>query len=95
VRVPEPVSGAAVRENHSAASAPERAPVQVGTDEVRFAQEGHHPAETSTGLLAKLRRQPKLPTDHVHKFKEAGSSVGLVRRVCIECAYVSIGSDDS
>ena len=60
----------------------------------RFAQEGHHPSETSTGLLAKLRRQPKLPDDHIHRFKDAGSSVGLVRRVCIDCAYVSIGSDD-
>jgi hypothetical protein len=99
VRVPEPVSGTAVRESRSAASAPPVEPtqtnVQVEADEVRFAQEGHHPAETSTGLLAKLRRQPKLPTNHVHKFKEAGSSVGLVRRVCIECAYVSIGSDDN
>jgi hypothetical protein len=63
-------------------------------EDVRFAPEGHHPAETSTGLLAKLRRQPKPPTDHVHKFKESGSSVGLVRRVCVECSYVSIGSDD-
>ena len=53
-----------------------------------------HPSETSTGLLAKLRRQPKLPDDHIHRFKDAGSSVGLVRRVCIDCAYVSIGSDD-
>ena len=62
--------------------------------DVRFAQEGHHPFETSTGLLGKLRRAPKRPVNHVHKFKESGSSVGLVRRVCIECAYVSIGSED-
>ena len=62
-------------------------------DELRFTQQGHHPAETS-GLLSKLRRQPKISGDHIHKFKESGSSVGLVRRVCIECAFVSIGRDD-
>ncbi|HUP15867.1 MAG TPA: hypothetical protein VM848_07435 [Acidimicrobiia bacterium] len=97
VRVPEPVSGRA-REGGAEASATlgeqTRVEVDVDRDDARFAQEGHHPSETSTGLLAKLRRQPKLPDDHIHKFKEAGSSVGLVRRVCIECAYVSIGSDD-
>lgn len=102
VRVPEPVS------RPGAYSPPQRradatstlikqvrAGIEVDPDaEVRFAQEGHHPSETSTGLLSKLRRQPKLPDDHVHKFKASGSSVGLVRRVCIECAYVSIGNDD-
>ena len=62
--------------------------------QVRYAQAGHHPFETSTGLLSKLRRQPKRPVNHVHSFKESGSSVGLVRRVCIECSFVSIGSDD-
>jgi hypothetical protein len=75
----------------------EQAPVETALDpdvEVRFAAEGHHPSETSTGLLAKLRRQPKPPDDHVHKFRASGSSVGLVRRVCTECAYVSIGSDN-
>jgi hypothetical protein len=55
---------------------------------------GHHPAETSGGLLSRLRRQPKVPEGHVHTFREAGSSVGLSRRVCIECSYVSIGSED-
>ncbi|MGH8926853.1 MAG: hypothetical protein ACRDWH_00760 [Acidimicrobiia bacterium] len=62
--------------------------------DVRFAPEGHHPAETSTGILSKLRRQPRRPENHVHKFRESGSSVGLVRRVCTECAYVSIGSEE-
>jgi hypothetical protein len=98
VRVPEPVSRTAAREGRTEASAtlvePTRVDIEADSDDVRFAQEGHHPSETSTGLLAKLRRQPKLPDDHIHKFKESGSSVGLVRRVCIECAYVSIGSDD-
>jgi hypothetical protein len=99
VRVPEPVSGTGGPERRAEASATlvEHSRVEIDVDDdgdVRFAQEGHHPSETSTGLLAKLRRQPKLPDDHIHKFKEAGSSVGLVRRVCIECAYVSIGSDD-
>ncbi len=101
VRVPEPVSGTGATlspERRAEASATlieqTRMEVDVDNDDARFSQEGHHPFETSTGLLAKLRRQPKLPDDHKHKFKEAGSSVGLVRRVCIECAYVSIGSDD-
>jgi hypothetical protein len=98
VRVPEPVSGTAAREGRTEASAtlvePTRVEIERDSDDVRFAQEGHHPSETSTGLLAKLRRQPKLPDDHIHKFKESGSSVGLVRRVCVECAHVSIGSDD-
>ena len=100
VRVPEPVSGpgaTTARERRGEASAVLTEQPGAGVaedDDARFAQQGHHPSETSTGLLAKLRRQPKLPEDHVHKFKEAGSSVGLVRRVCIECAYVSIGNDD-
>ncbi len=99
VRVPEPISAAAVkarderREVDTTAAAPKKGPVENGGD-VRFAPDGHHPSETSTGLLAKLRRPPKLREDHVHTFKESGSSVGLVRRVCIECAYVSIGSHD-
>jgi len=62
--------------------------------EVRFAADGHHPAETSVGLLSRLRRQPKIPENHVHRFRESGSGVGLVRRVCIECSYVSISSND-
>lgn len=60
----------------------------------RFAPLGHHPAETSVGLLSRLRRQPKVPTNHVHRYQEARLAVGLVRRVCVECSYVSIGSDD-
>ncbi len=102
VRVPEPVSGpgAISSRQHGpdgSATLVEQSSVEIAVDpdaEVRFALEGHHPSETSTGLLAKLRRQPKLPEDHVHKFKESGSSVGLVRRVCTECAYVSIGNDN-
>ncbi|HEX5671574.1 MAG TPA: hypothetical protein VFY46_02525 [Acidimicrobiia bacterium] len=62
--------------------------------EVRFAADGHHPAETSVGLLSRLRRQPKIPDNHIHRFRESGSGVGLVRRVCIECSYVSISSND-
>ncbi|HKY47615.1 MAG TPA: hypothetical protein VJQ79_06485 [Acidimicrobiia bacterium] len=98
VRVPEPVTGRTARDGRTEASATlvetTRAKVAVDGEDVRFAQQGHHPSETSTGLLSKLRRQPKLPDNHVHKFKESGSSVGLIRRVCTECAYVSIGSDD-
>ena len=79
----------------AATRAAEPIEVDLGEDEeVRFAPEGHHPAETSTGLLSKLRRQSKLPGNHVHKFQESKSAVGLVRRVCVECSYVSIGSDD-
>ena len=98
VRVPEPVAGRTARDSRTEARATlvetTRAKVAVDGEDVRFAQQGHHPSETSTGLLSKLRRQPKLPDNHVHKFKESGSSVGLIRRVCTECAYVSIGSDD-
>lgn len=78
-------------EEAPAQSVPEEEPASA---DVRFAAEGHHPAETNTGLLSRLRRQPKKPDNHVHKFQESGSSVGLVRRVCVECSYVSIGSDD-
>lgn len=98
VRVPEPVSGRTPRDSRTESSdtlvETKRVKVAVDGEDVRFAQQGHHPAETSTGLLSKLRRQPKLPDNHVHKFKESGSSVGLIRRVCTECAYVSIGSED-
>ncbi|HKX76291.1 MAG TPA: hypothetical protein VJR05_12975 [Acidimicrobiia bacterium] len=69
----------------------EEEPVTTGE---RFAPAGHHPAETSVGLLSRLRRQPKVPTNHVHRFQESRSAVGLVRRVCVECSYVSIGSED-
>jgi hypothetical protein len=62
--------------------------------EVRYAAEGHHPAETSMGLLSRFRRQQRVPESHIHKFQESKSGVGLVRRVCVECSYVSIGSDD-
>jgi hypothetical protein len=99
VRVPEPVSGsqattARTLETGSGRTLVGDETIELETDaDIRFAPQGHHPAETTTGLLSKLRRQPKLPSDHMHKFKESGSSVGLVRRVCIECAYVSIGSD--
>ena len=73
---------------------PVEAPAPVEALEVRFAPDGHHPAETSVGLLSRLRRQPKIPDDHIHRFRESGSGVGLVRRVCVECSYVSIGSND-
>jgi hypothetical protein len=73
---------------------PSQAEEPVAPGDVRFAADGHHPAETTTGLLSKLRRQPKLPDSHIHKYRESGSSVGLVRRVCIECSHVSIGRDD-
>ena len=96
VRVPEPASArqrGAETPDPDVEPAPGRA--ANGSDgDVRYAQAGHHPFETSTGLLSKLRRQPKRPMNHVHNFKESGSSVGLVRRVCIECSFVSIGSDD-
>jgi hypothetical protein len=74
---------------------PVEAPAPVDDPlEVRFAADGHHPAETSVGLLSRLRRQPKIPDNHIHRFRESGSGVGLVRRVCTECSYVSISSND-
>jgi hypothetical protein len=76
------------------AAPPEPREEETVTSGERFAQSGHHPAETSVGLLSRLRRQPKVPTNHVHRFQESRSAVGLVRRVCVECSYVSIGSDD-
>ena len=96
VRVPEPVSARQREaETGNPMSSRLREESANGSDgDVRYAQAGHHPFETSTGLLSKLRRQPKRPVNHVHNFKESGSSVGLVRRVCIECSFVSIGSDD-
>ncbi len=96
VRVPEPISARARgTESGQPEVEPGRAKSTNGSDgDVRYAQAGHHPFETSTGLLAKLRRPPKRPVNHVHNFKESGSSVGLVRRVCIECSFVSIGSND-
>ncbi|HUO46993.1 MAG TPA: hypothetical protein VM470_09210 [Acidimicrobiia bacterium] len=73
----------------------DQAPTTTEEEEgVRFAAAGHHPAETNVGLLSRLRRQPKVPDNHTHKFRESGSGVGLVRRVCTECSYVSIGSGD-
>jgi hypothetical protein len=56
--------------------------------------DGHHPIESNTGLLAKLRRAPKVPDDHVHVYEESRSTGGLTRRVCIECSHVSFLADD-
>ena len=55
---------------------------------------GHHPAETSVGLLAKLRRPAKANEEHEHAYQESRSIGGLTRRVCVECNHVSIVSDD-
>jgi hypothetical protein len=93
-RLPSDSNGGSSSAVEEVPAAPEPAVDESGEADVRFAAEGHHPAETNTGLLSRLRRQPKKPNDHVHKFQESGSSVGLVRRVCVECSYVSIGSDD-
>jgi hypothetical protein len=85
--------GARLKELPVAEPEPVEAPIEDPL-EVRFAADGHHPAETSVGLLSRLRRQPKIPDNHIHRFRESGSGVGLVRRVCIECSYVSISSND-
>jgi hypothetical protein len=86
IELPAPVPSAPIKESKE---------VEVEDPlAVRFAADGHHPKETSVGLLSFLRRPNKIPDNHVHKFRESGSSVGLVRRVCLECSYVSIGSDD-
>jgi hypothetical protein len=91
----QPPRIARVKESPVAEPDPVEAPAPVEDPlEVRFAADGHHPAETSVGLLSRLRRQPKIPDNHIHRFRESGSGVGLVRRVCIECSYVSISSND-
>lgn len=75
-----------------AAPIEEAKPAELSRAEARM--EGHHPIESSTGLLGKLRRPPKLADDHVHVFLESRSAVGLTRRVCIECSHVSISADE-
>ncbi|MGI8518919.1 MAG: hypothetical protein ACR2ME_11390 [Acidimicrobiia bacterium] len=55
---------------------------------------GHHPLESSTGLLGKLRRAPKIAESHEHVYQESRSVFGLMRRVCVECSYVSISTYD-
>ena len=67
-------------------------PVELSRAEARM--EGHHPIESSTGPLGRLRRPPKLAEDHVHVTAESRSAVGLTRRVCIECSHVSISADE-
>ena len=55
--------------------------------------EGHHPIESSTGLLGRLgahRSSPKTMCTSA----ESRSAVGLTRRVCIECSHVSISADE-
>ena len=90
---PEPISSRADPVAPSGEQVIEEIAAETET-EVRYDQSGHHPSETSTGLLARLRRPPRRSAKHVHTFEESRSSVGLVRRVCTECAYVSIGSWD-
>ncbi|CAN5145991.1 hypothetical protein BH18ACT5_BH18ACT5_12320 [soil metagenome] len=70
----------------------ESAKPELSKAELRL--EGHHPIESNTGLLGKLRRAPKVAEDHVHVYQESRSAVGLTRRVCTECSHVSISSDD-
>ncbi|MFN2486337.1 MAG: hypothetical protein ABR609_06980 [Acidimicrobiia bacterium] len=55
---------------------------------------GHHPLESSTGMLGKLRRAPKIAKGHEHIYQESRSVFGLMRRVCVECSYVSISTYD-
>jgi hypothetical protein len=95
---PEPISR---RLRRLAVEAPVLEPTANGhrdekssSQPVRYAVDGHHPAETTKGLRSRLRKDPKLPEDHVHRFEDGGAAVGIRRRVCVECAYVSIGTSD-
>jgi len=76
-------------------------PVAEHSDNVEQAEKplelrnyGHHPLESSTGLLGKLRRAPKIAEGHEHVYQESRSVFGLMRRVCVECSYVSISTYD-
>jgi hypothetical protein len=57
---------------------------------VRFATDGHHPAETNKGLMSIFRKEQKPPHGHVHRFEDGRTVGGITRRVCVQCAYVSI-----
>jgi len=61
-------------------------PAQAAT----FAAAGHHPAESNKGLMSIFRKEQKPPHGHVHRFAEGRTAGGIMRRVCLECAYVSI-----
>lgn len=57
-------------------------------------KDGRHPAETS-GLRASVRSIfGRGNAEHEHAFVESTTAVGLTRRVCLECGYVSIGVAD-
>jgi hypothetical protein len=57
-------------------------------------KDGHHPAET-TGLRASVKSIfGRSKQDHEHTFVESTTTVGLTRRVCLECGHVSIGLSD-
>lgn len=55
---------------------------------------GHHPAET-TGIRASMRSlfARSKPPQHEHSFVQT-TTLGITRRVCIDCGHVSIGVDD-
>lgn len=53
------------------------------------------PAAERSGLLGAVRSAfARNRTSHVHEFVEAPGGIGIVRQICAECGYISIGVTD-
>jgi len=65
---------------------PDRAPVLAGAA---------IPAAERSGLLGAVRSAfARNRAPHVHEFVEAPGGIGIVRQICAECGYISIGVTD-
>ncbi|HSK07695.1 MAG TPA: hypothetical protein VK990_09265 [Acidimicrobiia bacterium] len=65
---------------------PERTPVLAGAAA---------PAGERSGLLGAVRSAfARNRASHVHEFVEAPGGIGIVRQICAECGYISIGVTD-
>jgi hypothetical protein len=65
---------------------PARTPVLAGTA---------IPAAERSGLLGAVRSAfARNRTSHEHEFVEAPGGIGIVRQICAECGYISIGVTD-
>lgn len=53
------------------------------------------PAAEKSGLLGAVRSAfARKNTTHIHEFVEAPGGIGIVRQICSECGYISIGVSD-
>ena len=81
--VPE-AKGVVVDLNHLEEAEPEPEPAMAGAV-----------ADRPGGLMGAVRAAfTRSSRTHVHSFDEAPGGIGIVRKICVECGYVSITTED-